>query len=136
MLCTRMDLNLALQAAFIAGVFSFGPCIAGQDSQPGRILGHLDGGRSDSGRGAVENAAIAGSGSIQIPEGPPLRMKPTSYPRVAGAYLSRAEHPRVFVTAEELKDMAARINTSGSFSAKRFAAVSARVKTDLAANVD
>jgi hypothetical protein len=86
--------------------------------------------------GTTENAAIVGSGTIQIPDALPLRTVPTSYPRVAGAYISGAEHPRVFINNDELQDLVLRIKTPGSFSAARFAALAAKVKSDLASNAD
>jgi hypothetical protein len=46
------------------------------------------------------------------------------------------EHPRVFVTASELRDMVARINVPGSFSAQIFSKLTDQVKAHLAANVD
>jgi hypothetical protein len=42
----------------------------------------------------------------------------------------------VFMTQADLNDMAARINSPGTFSAQRFAALLKRVKGDLSANVD
>ena len=55
-------------------------------------------------------------------------------PRLAGIYQSRAEHPRVFVTAAMLRDLAARIATRNSYSAQRFSQLAERVRRDLAAN--
>jgi hypothetical protein len=41
-----------------------------------------------------------------------------SFPSLPGAYSSSKEHPRVFTTPAELKDLVSRINTVGSFSAQ------------------
>ena len=58
------------------------------------------------------------------------------YPSLAGSYTSSAQHPRVFMTPNDLSDMVTRINPPGSFSAQSFARLSNKVKADLAANVD
>ena len=86
--------------------------------------------------GSVENAAIAGSGTLSLPEAPAARATPASYPPLAGSYASLAQHPRVFVSHDQLTDMAARINRAGSYSERRFAALSDWVRKELAANLD
>jgi hypothetical protein len=55
--------------------------------------------------GNVENAAIAGSGTTRFPDAPPVRQKPSSYPRLSGHYTSLSTHPRVFDTQSELNDI-------------------------------
>jgi hypothetical protein len=87
--------------------------------------------------GSVENAAIAGSGTLVFPEAPPPRDTPASYPPLAGTYAITAPHPRVFVSREQLEAMAARIGKAGdSFSARRFAGLSNWVRRELVANLD
>src|SRR6202162_1526724 len=53
-----------------------------------------------------------------------------------GTYIRSAEHPRVFVTPSDLRDMVTRINVPGSFSAQIFSKLTGQVKAHLAANVD
>jgi len=84
----------------------------------------------------VENAAIAGSGTVRFPDAPPVRRVPASYPHLAGHYASPSEHPRVFDTREELQDMARRANTQGTFTSRRFSTLADRVRRDIAAKVD
>jgi len=84
----------------------------------------------------VPNAAVAGSGTLVFPEPPPLRDTPATYPPLTGAYAASIEHPRVFVSREQLADMARRSNAAGSFSARRFAALSDWTRKELAANLD
>jgi hypothetical protein len=57
------------------------------------------------------------------------------YPALSGAYISSAQHPRVFVTSAEL-DMVTRINAPRSFSAQNFSSLANQVKSHLAAKVD
>jgi hypothetical protein len=57
-------------------------------------------------------------------------------PRLAGAYTSSSEHPRVFLTQAELSDLVKRTNLPASFSAQSFARLTAQVRADLAANED
>jgi len=59
-----------------------------------------------------------------------------AYPALSGTYTSSAQHPRVFTTPAEIKDLVARINSSGSFSAQNFSKLANQVKAELAANVD
>lgn len=81
--------------------------------------------------GNGENSAVSGSGVLQQP----ARFTRTDGPfrPVAGSYVSSAAHPRVFTTSAELSDLARRIGTSGSYSAKRFEQLEAQVAHDLAA---
>lgn len=86
--------------------------------------------------GNVENAAIAGSGAFSFPDAPPVRRKPSSYPALAGHYVSLADHPRVFVTQEQLNDIARRAGIKGSYSSVEYAALADRVRRDFSAKVD
>jgi hypothetical protein len=60
----------------------------------------------------------------------------SSYPPLSGTYKNSAQHPRVFMSPADLHELVARINTSGSFSAKSFDRLAARVKDDLASKID
>jgi hypothetical protein len=96
---------------------------------------YLHGGRVVDG---VPNAAIAGSGT-SVPGLPRVILKyPTlaAYPVPSGNYHSLAEHPGVFATEAELKDLAARINRPASYSTQRFAQLAAKIKSDLASAID
>jgi hypothetical protein len=84
----------------------------------------------------AEGVALAGSGEKRFPDPPVFRVLPKSFPALSGKYVSSAQHPRVFVTQADLNDMAVRINSPGTFSAQRFAALLKRIKGDLSANVD
>jgi hypothetical protein len=86
--------------------------------------------------GSVENAAIGSSGTLVFPEAPLPRDTPAAYPPLTGTYAAIARHPRVFVSGDQLADMARRINKAGSFSARRFAALSDWVRKELAADLD
>jgi hypothetical protein len=86
--------------------------------------------------GAGENAAIARSGEMEFPDPPVFRIMPDSFPHLSGTYKSLAEHPRVFMTRQDLNDVAARINTPGTFSAQSFAGLVKRVRADLASTAD
>ena len=86
--------------------------------------------------GSVENAAIAGSGSVSFPDAPPVRRAPATYPHLAGHHVSLAAHPRVFDTRDQLQDMARRANSPATFTSKQFTALADRVRRDLAAKVD
>jgi hypothetical protein len=85
--------------------------------------------------GAVENAALAGSGSNVIPAPLIERTAPQSYPRLAGAYTTVTDAPHLFTTKADLLDLARRINKAGSYSATRFQQLAAHVKADLAAPI-
>jgi hypothetical protein len=86
--------------------------------------------------GTVENAAIAGSGTTKFPDAPPVRRKPSSYPRLSGHYTSVKTHPRVFDTQADLEDIAKRASKTGTYSNNRYVALSERVRRDIAAKVD
>jgi hypothetical protein len=86
----------------------------------------------------VPNDAIAGSGK-PLPVLPLLTMPfppLTAFPPLGGAYHSIAEHPRVFTTTADLRDLAARINRSGSHAARRFGLLANQVGHDLMARID
>jgi hypothetical protein len=83
----------------------------------------------------VPNEAIAGSGKklalLPMPEVPYPSLPPFS-----GSYHALAEHPRVFTTTVELKDLVARINRSGSYSMERFGLLAGQIRHDLASGID
>jgi hypothetical protein len=96
---------------------------------------YLHGGRVVNG---VPNSAIAGSGTtlgrfpqvaLQYPALP-------AFPMVSGAYRNFNEHPRVFMTTADLKDIVARINRPDSYSKRRFGQLAGQIKRDLASNID
>ena len=72
-----------------------------------------------------ENALLTGSGTIEFPN-----------PAISGGYVDSGQHPRVFTTQADLKDLVKRINSPGSFSAQKFAKLVSQVKSDLTAKVD
>jgi hypothetical protein len=86
--------------------------------------------------GSVENAAIAGSGSLKFPDAPPVRRVPASYPHLAGRYASLSSHPRVFDTNKELQDIARRANSPTTFTSRQFSTLAERVRQNLSAKVD
>ena len=86
--------------------------------------------------GGVENVPLAESGKWQFPGPPVFRTMPATFPPLAGAYQSSPQHPRVFTTQADLKDLATRINSAGTFSAQSFGRLVARIKNDLASNID
>jgi hypothetical protein len=86
--------------------------------------------------GNVENAAIAGSGTMKFPDAPPVRREPARYPHLAGRYTSPDSHPRVFDTREELQDIARRANLPATFTSRQFSTLADRVRRDLAAKID
>nr|WP_294502813.1 hypothetical protein [uncultured Rhodopila sp.] len=53
--------------------------------------------------------------------------------RLAGSYHSLAEHPRVFTTQSELRELADRIAVRNSYSSLRFGQLAGRIALDLAA---
>jgi hypothetical protein len=83
----------------------------------------------------VPNDLLGGSGSA-LPRLPGLGVLHGPLPRLAGSYRGLSEHPGVFVTAAELKDLAARINRPGSYSMERFGQLAAQVKRDLDSGID
>jgi hypothetical protein len=81
----------------------------------------------------VPNDLIAGSGhqlSLQ-PLDPPY---PT-LPNLGGTYRSLT-HPGVFMTADELQDIASRINRKGSYSGQRFGLLAKRINRDFNSGID
>jgi hypothetical protein len=61
---------------------------------------------------------------------------PKGVPPLTGGYASSQQHPRVFMTKADVADLAARINVSGSYSARRFGQLAAQVTRDLASGKD
>src|SRR5580700_10344448 len=86
--------------------------------------------------GDVDNAAIAGSGTMKFPDAPPVRREPARYPHLAGRYTSPDSHPRVFDTREELQDIAGLANLPATFTSRQFSTLADRVRRDLAAKID
>jgi hypothetical protein len=83
----------------------------------------------------VANDAISGSGTA-LKHLAGVSVPYPALPTLAGAYHGLAEHPRVFATAAELKEMVERINRPGSYSMQRFALLANRIARDLAARND
>jgi hypothetical protein len=83
----------------------------------------------------VTNDAISGSGTA-LKHLAGVSLPDVALPGPAGNYHSLAEHPRVFATAAELKEMAARINRPGSYSMQRFGLLAKQIARDLAARND
>jgi hypothetical protein len=83
----------------------------------------------------VANEAVAGSGQKLI-RLPALATLYPPLPRLAGVNHHLAEHPRVFITATDLKDLAARINRPGSYSMRRFGLLAEQIKRDLGSGID
>jgi hypothetical protein len=81
----------------------------------------------------VPNDVIAGSGEPLAPR--PLDPPYPTLPKLGGTYRSLT-HPGVFMTAGELKDIASRINSKGSYSEKRFGLLAQRIKQDLNPGID
>ena len=81
----------------------------------------------------VPNDLIAGSGQklATVPLDPPH----PDLPKLAGTYHSLT-HPGVFITADELKDIASRINRQGSYSEQRFGLLAKQIKQDLNSRID
>lgn len=82
----------------------------------------------------VPNDLIAGSGTKLALR--PLNLPYHALPHLTGAYRALAAHPGVFVTMDELKDLAARINRSRSYSMQRFGLLAKQIKHDLASGID
>ena len=96
---------------------------------------YLHGGRVVNG---VPNAAIAGSGTT-LGHFPQVELQyPTlpAFPMVSGAYRNFNEHPRVFMTTADLKDIVSRINRPDSYSKQRFGQLADQIKRDLASTID
>src|SRR5580692_5857702 len=82
----------------------------------------------------VPNDLIAGSG-------PKLALKPLdppypALPPLGGSYRGLTQHPGVFMTGDELKDMASRINRHGSYSMRRFDLLAKQIAKDLKSGID
>jgi hypothetical protein len=82
----------------------------------------------------VPNDLIAGSGAKLALK--PLDPPYPSLPPLGGSYQSLTQHPGVFMTADELKDMASRINRPGSYSMRRFGLLAKRIAQDLKSGID
>jgi len=82
----------------------------------------------------VPNDLIAGSGTKLAPK--PLDTPYSALPPLGGSYRSLTQHPGVFVTGDELKDMASRINRPGSYSMRRFDLLAKQIAKDLKSGID
>jgi hypothetical protein len=82
----------------------------------------------------VPNDAVSGSGTKLPLLSGPIAPYPT-LPSLAGAY-RKLNHPGVFTSAAELKDLVSRINRPGSYSLHRFELLAAQIERDLAAGID
>ncbi len=83
----------------------------------------------------VPNDAIAKSGT-RLMALPGFAAAPSAFPIPAGAYRSLGEHPRVFTTQAELRELASRVNRADSYSSQRFRALAAEIARDLTAPND
>ena len=85
----------------------------------------------------VPNDAIAGSGRpLHHLDAPEMPFRTATVPNISGSYHSLTEHPRVFTSTDELKDLVSRINQPGTYSARRFAQLARQTARDLAAPND
>jgi hypothetical protein len=82
----------------------------------------------------VPNDAVAGSGTKLPLLSGPIAPYP-ALPGLAGVY-RKPNHPGVFTSAAELKDLVLRINRAGSYSMRRFGLLAAQIERDLAAGID
>jgi len=82
----------------------------------------------------VPNDLIAGSGAKLAFK--PLDAPYPALPPLGGSYRSLTQHPGVFMTADELKDMASRINRPGSYSMRRFGLLAKQIAQDLKSGID
>src|SRR5580700_1013683 len=82
----------------------------------------------------VPNDLIAGSGAKLAFK--PLDAPYPALPPLGGSYRSLTQHPGVFMTADELKDMASRINRPGSYSKQRFGLLAKQIGQDLKSGID
>jgi hypothetical protein len=82
----------------------------------------------------VPNDLIAGSGAKLALK----RLDPPypALPPLGGSYRSLTQHPGVFITGDELKDTASRINRPGSYSMRRFDLLAKQITTDLKSGID
>jgi hypothetical protein len=83
---------------------------------------------------AVPNDLIAGSGTKLALK--PLDPPYPALPPLGGSYRSLTQHPGVFVTGDELKDLASRINRPGNYSMRRFALLAKQIAKDLKSGID
>jgi hypothetical protein len=82
----------------------------------------------------VPNDLLAGSGTKLALK--PLDPPYPALPPLGGSYRSLTQHPGVFMTGDELKDMASRINRPGSYSMRRFDLLATKIATDLKSGID
>jgi hypothetical protein len=80
------------------------------------------------------NDLIAGSGTKLALK--PLDPPCPALPPLGGSYRSLTQHPGVFMTGDELKDMASRINRPGSYSGRRFDPLAKQIAKDLKSGID
>lgn len=85
----------------------------------------------------VPNDAIAGSGvPLRRLDAPEMPFATATVPAFSGSYHSLDEHPRVFTTAADMKDLVSRINKPASYSENRFGQLAGQVAHDLASRND
>jgi hypothetical protein len=82
----------------------------------------------------VPNDLIAGSGT-KLPL-KPLDPPYPALPPLGGSYRGLTQHPGVFITGDELKDIASRINRPGSYSMRRFDLLAKQIAKDLKSGID
>jgi len=83
----------------------------------------------------VPNDAIAESGT-RLADLPGFNAPHPAFPELSGAYRTLVDHPRVFTTQAELRELASRINRSDSYSSRRFGQLVGQIARDLAAPND
>ena len=82
----------------------------------------------------VPNDLIAGSGTKLALK--PLDPPYPALPPLGGSYRSLTQHPGVFMTGDELKGVASRINRSGTYSMRRFDLLAKQIAKDLKSGID
>src|SRR5580704_8457853 len=82
----------------------------------------------------VSNDLIGGSGTKLALK--PLDPPYPALPPLGGSYRSLTQHPGVFMTADELKDLASRIHRPGSYSMRRFGLLATQIARDLKSGID
>jgi hypothetical protein len=82
----------------------------------------------------VPNDAIAGSG-LKLAQLTGLNIPYPALLPLGGAYRGLAE-PGVFTSANELNDLALRVNRAGSYSMRRFALLATQIERDLESGID
>ena len=82
----------------------------------------------------VPNDLIAGSGTKLALK--PLDPPYPALPPLGGSCRSLTQHPGVFMTGDELKGMASRINRPGSYSMRRFDLLAKQIAKDLKSGID